>query len=227
MELDDNIGQDHGRDPRRGAQHHRHPHGRQRCLAGCVSRRRDRPVPRREGFGFEGGLRVPGVMWWPGQIPAGQVLDEMMSHIDCGRRSPPWSASRRRPTGNGDDDGKPIYFDSIDNSAYVIGKAKHSARNSWIYIDGENFGAPAATSAAIRRTLTQHRLEISLHRQGHLARPGAEPRCHRPLYNLTMDPYEKYDMIFNGAMSTRMSTTSPGTYAGQDNGWALSLTISR
>jgi hypothetical protein len=30
-------------------------------------------------------------------------------------------------------------FDGIDNSAYVTGKAMHSARDSWIYIDGENF----------------------------------------------------------------------------------------
>ena len=36
-------------------------------------------------------------------------------------------------------DGKPIYFDSIDNSAYILGKAGHSARRSWIYIDGETF----------------------------------------------------------------------------------------
>ena len=36
-------------------------------------------------------------------------------------------------------DGKPIYFDSIDNSAYILGKAPHSARNSWVYIDGETF----------------------------------------------------------------------------------------
>ena len=36
-------------------------------------------------------------------------------------------------------DGKGIYFDSIDNSAYILGKAPHSARNSWVYIDGENF----------------------------------------------------------------------------------------
>ncbi len=38
-----------------------------------------------------------------------------------------------------------------------------------------------------------------------------------------MDPYEKYDMIFNGAAPTRTLTTSPGRYAGQDNGWVLSL----
>jgi hypothetical protein len=28
------------------------------------------------------------------------------------------------------------------------------------------------------------------------------------LYNLTMDPYEKYDMIFNGAAPMRVMTTS-------------------
>ena len=43
------------------------------------------------------------------------------------------------------------------------------------------------------------------------------------IYNLTMDPYEKYDMAFNGAVSNRMPTTSPGRYAGEDNGWILSL----
>jgi hypothetical protein len=74
-------------------------------------------------------------------------------------------------------DGKPIYFDSIDNSDYILGKSPHSARNSWIYTT----------------------------------------------YNLTMDPYEKYDMTFNGAAPTRTLTSSPGRYAGQDNGWVLSL----
>jgi arylsulfatase len=43
------------------------------------------------------------------------------------------------------------------------------------------------------------------------------------MYNLTMDPFEKYDMTFNGAMSTRLATSSPGRYAGQDNGWLLGL----
>jgi hypothetical protein len=43
------------------------------------------------------------------------------------------------------------------------------------------------------------------------------------LYNLTMDPFEKYDLFFNGAVSTRMTTTSPGRYAGMDNGWSFAL----
>jgi arylsulfatase len=43
------------------------------------------------------------------------------------------------------------------------------------------------------------------------------------VYNLTMDPFEKYDMTFNGAAPSRLGTPSPGKYAGQDNGWVAAL----
>jgi hypothetical protein len=33
-----------------------------------------------------------------------------------------------------------------------------------------------------------------------------------------MDPYEKYDMVFNGAAPSRVLTSSPGRYTGEDNG---------
>jgi hypothetical protein len=62
-----------------------------------------------------GRWRVPGIMWWPGHVPARATYDEMMSHIDAwatlaamvGLTPPPheW-------VGN---DGKPIYFDSIES----------------------------------------------------------------------------------------------------------------
>ena len=51
-----------------------------------------------------------------------------------------------------DNDGKPIYFDGIDNSAYVMGKSPHSARDSWIVLTVNLSVAFARTSAAIRRT---------------------------------------------------------------------------
>ena len=123
-----------------------------------------------------------------------------------------------------DNNGKPIYFDSIDNSAYIMGKARHSARDGWIYIDGETF---AGARADIGGDPTNPDLKIAwkylytskdtwLGPQQNLGAIGSA-------YNLTMDPFEKYDMTFNGAVSTRSPTTSPGRYSGYDNGWAVSL----
>lgn len=40
--------------------------------------------PLREGKGstWEGGMRVPGIFWWPGRIPAGKVTHEIASTMD-------------------------------------------------------------------------------------------------------------------------------------------------
>ena len=123
-----------------------------------------------------------------------------------------------------DNDGKGIYFDSIDNSAYILGKAPHSARNSWIYIDGEKFqgaradigGDPKEPWVHIAWKYLYTAKDSWLGSEANLGSIGAT-------YNLTMDPYEKYDMTFNGAAPTRVLSTSPGKYSGQDNGWVLAL----
>ena len=183
------------------------------------------PFRGEKGTAFEGGWRVPGLMWWPGHIPAGAKYDEMMSHIDC------WSTLARMvgltPPPQGpwiDNNGKPIYFDSIDNSAYILGQAKHSARKSWIYIDGENFmgirvdigGDPTNADLNIAWKYLWTAKDTWLGSEQNLGAIGAA-------YNLTMDPFEKYDMTFNGAVSARLAQSSPGKYAGQDNGWVLAL----
>ena len=98
------------------------------------------PFRGEKGTGFEGAFRVPGIMWAPGKIPAGQVLTEMMSHMDVWPTTATMVGLTPPPHGEmKDNNGKPIYFDGIDNSAYVTGKAKHSARDGWIYTDGEKF----------------------------------------------------------------------------------------
>ena len=183
------------------------------------------PFRGEKGSAFEGGWRVPAIMWWPNHIPAGAKYGEMMSHIDC------WATLAAMvgltPPAHGewkDNNGKPIFFDSIDNSAYILGKSPHSARRSWVYIDGENFNA---IRVDIGGDAKEPWLSIAwkymwtakdswLGTDANLGSIGA-------LYNLTMDPYEKYDMVFNGAAPSRVLTTSPGKYAGEDNGWALSL----
>jgi arylsulfatase A-like enzyme len=183
------------------------------------------PFRGEKGSAFEAGWRVPGIMWWPNHIPQGVVYDEMMSHIDVWATVSSMVGVTPPPHGEWKgNDGKPIYFDSIDNSAYVLGKAKHSARSSWIYIDGENFmgarvdigGDPQNDDVHIAWKYLYTAKDTWLGPTQNLGSIGS-------LYCLTMDPLEKYDMVFNGAMASRLPKSSPGQYAGEDNGWALSL----
>ena len=182
------------------------------------------PFRGEKGSSFEAGWRVPGIMWWPDHIPAGVVYDEMMSHIDCWSTLAAMVGITPPPHEWKGNDGKPIYFDSIDNSAYILGKAKHSARNSWIYIDGENFmaaradigGDPNNDDVHIAWKYTYTAKDTWLGPTQNLGSIGS-------LYCLTMDPFEKYDMTFNGAVAYRALSASPGKYAGEDNGWCLAL----
>ncbi len=182
------------------------------------------PFRGEKGTPFEGGWRVPAIMWWPKHIPAGVYYDEMMSHIDLWATLSSMAGITPPPHDWVDNNGNPIYFDSIDNSAYILGKAMHSARTSWIYIDGETLYGVRADIGGDPNEPWVHVAWKMLYTArdswlGSKADLGAMPA----VYNLTMDPYEKYDMVFNGAVATRVLTTSPGRYSGQDNGWALSL----
>jgi arylsulfatase A-like enzyme len=40
------------------------------------------PLTGKKGSSYEGGMRVPGIVRWPGRIPAGQTIDELTSTID-------------------------------------------------------------------------------------------------------------------------------------------------
>ena len=130
----------------------------------------------------------------------------MMSHIDCwatlatmvGLTPPPHGAWM----GN---DGKPIYFDSIDNSAYILGKAKHSARNSWVYIDGENF---VGVRADIGGDPKNPDVNIAW-KYLYTAKDSwlGPKQTSAPSARSTTLPWiliEKYDMTFNGAVAARV-----------------------
>jgi arylsulfatase len=166
------------------------------------------PFRGEKGSPFEGGWRVPGVMWWPSKIPAGATYYEMMSHIDAWPTLAVMAGLKPPPHGEWvGNDGKPIYFDGIDNSDYILGKAPHSARKSWVYIDGEVFqgaradigGDPQEPWVNIAWKFLWTAKDSWLGATGNLGSIGA-------LYNLTMDPYEKYDMVFNGAAPARVLT---------------------
>jgi arylsulfatase len=183
------------------------------------------PFRGEKGTAFEAGWRVPGILWAPGKVPPGQILTEMMSHLDIW----PTTASLVgiNPPKRGeyhDNNGKPIYFDGMDNSQYITGQTKHSIRNDWIYISGESFGG---VRADIGDDPNSPELKISWKAVYTSKDTWLGPELNMGLpavYNLTMDPFEKYDMLFNGSVATRNPTSSPGRFSGQDNGWTSALT---
>jgi arylsulfatase A-like enzyme len=184
------------------------------------------PFRGEKGSAFEGGWRVPAIMTWPGHIPAGVQYGEMMSHIDCWSTLAAMAGITPPPTGEmKDNNGKPIYFDSIDNSAYILGKAQHSARRSWIFVNGEYLNAIRADIAGDpNEPWVNIAWKFVWTAKDSWLGPGQSLGSIPAVYNLTMDPFERYDMIFNGAEGEMNGLrTSPGRYAGEDNGWSAAV----
>ena len=65
------------------------------------------------------------------------MLHEMMSHMDVWPTLATMVGVKPPPADWVDNNGKDIYFDGLDNTAYITGKSQHSARGSWVSTDGE------------------------------------------------------------------------------------------
>ncbi len=82
--------------------------------------------PLRDGKGttFEGGQRVPCVMWAPGRIPAGTQCDELVGTIDMLPTIAALTGSSLSPHRK---------IDGVDVSALVTGEATQSPRNEFLH----------------------------------------------------------------------------------------------
>ena len=82
--------------------------------------------PLREGKGttFEGGQRVPCVMWGPSRIPANTVCEELMGTIDL---LPSLAAITQKSLRL-----QEIKLDGIDVSHLILGTGKTSRKNFYI-----------------------------------------------------------------------------------------------
>ena len=81
---------------------------------------------------YEGSLRVPFIMRWPGKVPAGEVSDEIVHQADL-------FTTLARITGGKVPEDRLI--DGVDQTNFFLGKTKESAREGFVvYVGQEVFG---------------------------------------------------------------------------------------
>jgi len=139
---------------------------------------------------WEGGWRVPCLMRWPGKIKAGSVLNGVVSHIDM-------FPTLLAIAGNPDVkqqlldgctvDGQKfnVHLDGFDQTAYLTGEAKESARNHIMYFSDDG------DVIAVR--VGDYKFNLAIQR-AETMKLWAEPfvKLRVPyIVNLRRDPFEK------------------------------------
>lgn len=81
---------------------------------------------------WEGGVRVPAIVRWPGRIAPGRVSDEIVASLDLY----PTLAALAGAERPGD-----RKIDGIDQGAFLLGKSEHSARDRFFYYAGVHLHA--------------------------------------------------------------------------------------
>ena len=130
---------------RRGRQHHRHLHDRQRCRGLHLAGRRHDPVPRHQGHRVRGRLPRAGIIRWPGKIKPGRVENGIFSGLD-------WLPTLAAAAGNpnitqqllhGVKLGDRTYKNHLDgyNQMDLLPGKGPSARHELFYFGGPQLGA--------------------------------------------------------------------------------------
>ena len=88
------------------------------------------------GSGWEGSIRTPAMVRWPGHIPAGVVTEEIVATYD-------WMPTLAALVGESDRMPTDRPIDGLDMSAFLLGHADSSGRDHFVYMgtDGELISA--------------------------------------------------------------------------------------
>jgi arylsulfatase A-like enzyme len=133
---------------------------------------------------FEGSMRVPGIIRWPGKVPAGVVTNEMLAAVD-------WLPTLAGMVGASKLVPKDRPIDGVDASAFMLGKSNTTGRDSYMFfgIDGELLSIKWKIYKTIFRYTETPALE----------KPYIAPQL--PMfYDLTSDPHEDNN-LFNSDMT--------------------------
>ena len=129
-----------------------------------------------KGTTFEGGMRVPAIFWWPGRVPAGNVVSEIGTAMDLFTTSLAITGTevpnaRDRPS------------DGVDLSPAIFGTGPSPRTTLPYYRQGELMA------------FREGRYKIHFVTQGAYSLPPERSEHDPPLlYDLAADPGERYDI---------------------------------
>jgi len=92
------------------------------------------PLRGAKGSTWEGGVRVPGIIRWPGPVPAGKTSDAIVSTLDV---LPTFAALAGAKEKVPDD----RTIDGVDQSALFLGKDEAGSRDGFLYYEGDELQA--------------------------------------------------------------------------------------
>ena len=155
------------------------------------------PFRNEKNSNWEGAYRVPAVVRWPGRIPAGTVLNGIVSHND-------WFVTLLAAAGNpdiaeqlkqgGDLNGTTykVHLDGFNQLDYITGDADESPRRHYFYVsdDGDMTGLRFDNWKFV---FLEQRAAGTLRVW---AEPFTELRCPK-IFNLRTDPFERADITSN------------------------------
>jgi len=119
---------------------------------------------------YEGSLRVPFLIRWPGRIPPKRVSNEIVHAVDLFVTLASWVGGKVP---------KDRIMDGVDQSAFLMGKSEKSARESvMIYIGNELFGVKWRNWKLLLKEMDEDSYAIKA-----MAYPS--------IYNLLVDPKEE------------------------------------
>ena len=132
---------------------------------------------------FEGSMRVPAMIRWPGKVPAGVVTQEILADVD-------WMPTLAGMVGASKLVPKDRPIDGVDASAFMLGKSDTTGRDSYMF-----FGADGGLMS-----VKWHYYKTILRYTDNTLRPAIEQPYIEPqfpmIYNLTSDPHEDNNLTY-------------------------------
>jgi arylsulfatase A-like enzyme len=129
---------------------------------------------------FEGSMRVPGIVRWPGNVPAGVVTNEMLAAVD-------WLPTLAGMVGASKLVPKDRPIDGVDASAFMLGKSNTTGRDSYMFFgtDGELLSIKWKIYKTIFRYTEAPAFE----------KPYIQPQMPM-IYDLSSDPHEDNNLMY-------------------------------